>query len=86
MNNQNKLFEPALMKEAFKQSFIKLHPAKMFRNPVMFTVWLGTIVMAGVCIWVALGEQNQGSFLYNLIVTIILFKTLLFANFAEAIA
>lgn len=85
-NNKNKLFEPALVNEALKQSFIKLHPAKMFRNPVMFMVWIGTLVMAGVCVWIVLGEQSQGSFAYNLIVTIILFATLLFANFAEAIA
>lgn len=85
-NNKNKLFEPALMNEALKQSFIKLHPAKMFRNPVMFMVWIGTLVMAAVCVWIAFGEQSQGSFAYNLIVTVILFATLLFANFAEAIA
>lgn len=85
-NNKNKLFEPALMNEALKQSFIKLHPAKMFRNPVMFMVWIGTLVMAAVCVWIAFGEQSQGSFAYNLIVTVILYATLLFANFAEAIA
>ncbi len=84
--NNNKLFQADLVNEALKQSFIKLNPAKMFRNPVMFMVWLGTIVMAGVCIWIAAGEQRQGSLLYNIIVTIVLFKTLLFANFAEAIA
>lgn len=85
-NSNNKLLQPGLMKEAFKQSFIKLHPAKMFRNPVMFMVWVGTLVMAGVCIWIATGEQSQGSLAYNIIVTAVLFITLLFANFAEAIA
>ena len=88
MNNQssNKLFEQGQVSEALKQSFIKLNPVTMFRNPVMFAVWIGTIIMAGVCIWIATGEKNQGSFLYNIIVTFILFITLLFANFAEAIA
>ncbi|GGP02082.1 potassium-transporting ATPase ATP-binding subunit [Cloacibacterium rupense] len=85
-NNQNKLFQPELINEALKQSFIKLHPAKMILNPVMFMVWVGTLVMAGVCVWIALGESSQGSLVYNLIVTFILFLTLLFANFAEAIA
>jgi K+-transporting ATPase ATPase B chain len=85
-NNSNTLFQKGLVAEALKESFIKLSPAKMFRNPVMFMVWVGTWVMAGVSIWVALGEQSQGSLLYNLIVTAILFITLLFANFAEAIA
>ncbi|MDP1841794.1 MAG: potassium-transporting ATPase subunit KdpB [Sediminibacterium sp.] len=88
MNNQssNNLFEKSQVSVALKQSFIKLNPATMFRNPVMFAVWIGTIVMAGVCIWIGTGEKNQGSLIYNIIVTVILFITLLFANFAEAIA
>jgi K+-transporting ATPase ATPase B chain len=82
----NKLFEPELVKEAFKQSFIKLNPKIMFRNPVMFTVEIGTVVMLIVSIWILLGDKTQGSFLYNFIVFLVLFITLLFANFAEAIA
>jgi len=84
--SSNKLFESSLVNEALKQSFIKLHPKTMFRNPVMFCVWVGTIVMAAVCVWIATGEKNQGSLAYNIIVTAILLITLLFANFAEAIA
>lgn len=86
MKKNNNLFQPELMNEALKQSFIKLNPAKMILNPVMFMVWVGTLVMTGVCVWIALGENNQGSLVYNLIVTFVLFLTLLFANFAEAIA
>ncbi len=82
----NKLFESKLVKEALKQSFSKLNPRIMFRNPVMFTVEIGTAVMLGVCIWILCGETKQGSLIYNLIVTGVLFITLLFANFAEAIA
>jgi len=85
-NTENKLFQKDLVLEALKESFLKLHPVKMYRNPVMFTVWIGTAVMAAVCIWVMTGEQNQGSLIYNLIVTAILLLTLLFANFAEGIA
>ena len=84
--NNNNLFQAELVNEALKQSFIKLHPAKMFRNPVMFMVYIGTLVMAGVCVWIAAGETSQGSLIYNIIVTAILLITLLFANFAEAIA
>ncbi|MBV6878738.1 potassium-transporting ATPase subunit KdpB [Epilithonimonas ginsengisoli] len=84
--NQNNLFQADLVNEALKQSFIKLNPSKMFRNPVMFMVWIGTLVMAGVCVWIALGEKDQGSLIYNIIVTAVLFITLLFANFAEGIA
>ena len=82
----NKLFESKLVKEALMHSFVKLNPRIMFRNPVMFTVEIGTAVMLGVCIWIMTGEKNQGSLVYNLIVTGVLFITLLFANFAEAIA
>ncbi len=84
--SSNKIFQGGLVNEALKQSFIKLHPKTMFRNPVMFCVWVGTLVMAAVSIWIAAGEKNQGSLAYNTIVTAILLVTLLFANFAEAIA
>src|ERR1700712_2159487 len=85
-NQSNKLFEASLVKEALKQSFIKLNPRIMFRNPVMFTVEIGTVVMLAVCIWIMTGEKSQGGLAYNLIITAVLFITLLFANFAEAIA
>ena len=42
--------------------------------------------MFGVCIWIASGETSQGSLAYNIAISAILFITLLFANFAEAIA
>jgi len=82
----SKLFEPALVREAIRQSFIKLNPRILFRNPVMFTVEIGTAVMLAVCIWILAGEHSQGSLVYNLLIFLILFVTLLFANFAEAIA
>ncbi|HLZ88697.1 MAG TPA: potassium-transporting ATPase subunit KdpB [Puia sp.] len=82
----NKLFEPALVKEALKHSFVKLNPVILFRNPVMFTVEIGTVIMLFVCIWIMAGEHSQGSLVYNLLVFAVLFITILFANFAEAIA
>jgi K+-transporting ATPase ATPase B chain len=85
-NNDNKLFDGPLMREAFKQSFVKLNPAIMYKNPVMFTVEISTAVMLAVCIWIMTGQKSQGSLAYNLIVFAVLFLTLLFANFAEAIA
>ena len=82
----NKLFESSLVKEALKQSFTKLDPRIMMRNPVMFTVEIGTAIMLIVCIWIFAGEKSQGSLIYNFAIFFILFVTLLFANFAEAIA
>src|SRR5664279_2422614 len=81
-----RLFESSLVKEALGQSFIKLNPRIMFRNPVMFTVEICTAVMLAVCIWIFLGEKSQGALAYNIIVFAVLLLTLLFANFAEAIA
>jgi potassium-transporting ATPase ATP-binding subunit len=85
-NKDNKLFEPALVKEALKDSFRKLNPKSMVHNPVMFTVEIGTAIMFVVCIWIIAGEKSQGGLAYNLTVFAVLLLTLLFANFAEAIA
>lgn len=85
-NKSNSLFESKQVKEALVQSFVKLNPKVMFKNPVMFTVEIGTAIMFIVCIAILMGAQNQGSFIYNFVVFLILFITLLFANFAEAIA
>ena len=81
------LFPRELVIESLKQSFVKLNPKTMFRNPIMFIVEIVTFVMLFVTIWsAATGDHTQGSFGYNMLVFIVLFVTLLFANFAEAIA
>jgi K+-transporting ATPase ATPase B chain len=81
------LFQKELVNEALKQSFVKLNPRSMLHNPVMFTVELGTIVMAIVSANILIThDKSQGTFLYNLVVTLILLLTVLFANFAEALA
>lgn len=83
----NKLFPKALVTESLKQSFIKLHPRLMIKNPVMFTVEIGTAVMLIVTLYTMItGDLSQGSKGYNLAVFIVLLLTVLFANFAEAIA
>lgn len=89
MNNNkvNNLLDPAVLKTALKASFIKLHPAVMIKNPVMFTVELGTAVMLAVIAYTILSKDStEGALWYNITVFIILFLTVLFANFAEAIA
>jgi len=83
----NKLFSKELILTALKESFVKLNPAVMVKNPVMFTVEVGTVIMIVLSVILAFNpDEIQGSFLYNLLITIILFLTILFANFAEAIA
>jgi K+-transporting ATPase ATPase B chain len=85
-SNTASLFQPELVKQALKQSFIKLNPSSLIKNPVMFTVEIGTAIMLCVCVWILTGETSQGSLAYNVTIFFILLFTLLFANFAEAIA
>ncbi|MBL7955194.1 MAG: potassium-transporting ATPase subunit KdpB [Flavobacteriales bacterium] len=86
-NKTTSLFPAEQVREALVQSFVKLSPRTMLRNPVMFTVEIGTFIMLLVTLYTAFsGDGSQGSFGYNLTVLLILFVTLLFANFAEAIA
>jgi K+-transporting ATPase ATPase B chain len=82
-----KLFQKDLVMDALKHSFIKLNPAVLIKNPVMFVVEIGTVIMLVASFLVLLfPDEVQGSFLYNFAITIILFITVLFANFAEALA
>jgi K+-transporting ATPase ATPase B chain len=86
MRQSSSLFPREIVLEALKQSFVKLRPSIMFRNPVMFAVYLCTIVMLFVCIRILAGEHTQGGLAYNIVILSVLFITVLFANFAEAIA
>src|SRR5678809_336344 len=82
-----KLFDPELIGVSVKQSFLKLNPALMIKNPVMFTVEIATAVMLAVTIFQAVtGDKTQGALWYNITVFFILLITVLFANFAEALA
>ena len=84
----NSLFENGMIKNSIKQSVRKLDPRTMIKNPVMFFVEICTTIMAAVTILsiASKGSAVLGHFGYNLTVFIVLLITLLFANFAEAIA
>ncbi len=85
-NNRNKsLFGREQIKESIKQSFVKLNPRLLIKNPIMFTVEVCTFIMFIVMLY-SIIANGQGSPIYNALVFAILFATLLFANFAEAIA
>ncbi|MCG6134090.1 MAG: potassium-transporting ATPase subunit KdpB [Nostoc sp. LLA-1] len=77
-----------LYTRAFQQAFAKLSPANMIKNPVMFVVWLGTIVTALMTIAPNIFGPTPGENprLFNALITLILFATIVFANFAEAVA
>ncbi len=79
------LFDPALLKPAVVESFRKLAPQVQWRNPVMFVVYVGAIVTTGL--WAqALGGQGEAPAGFILAIALWLWFTLLFANFAEALA
>ena len=84
-SDKNTLFQGDQVRDALKQSFIKLDPRILVRNPVMFTVEIGTVVMLVVTAF-SLSNAGQGSFGYNFTIFLVLLFTVLFANFAEAIA
>ena len=84
-NKSASLFQKEQVIESLKQSFVKLNPRMMIKNPIMFTVEVATAVMFFVTLY-SIVNASQGSFGYNIAVFVILFVTLLFANFAEAIA
>jgi K+-transporting ATPase ATPase B chain len=80
------LFAPHLMKAALKQSFIMLRPDIQWKNPVMFVVEVGTVLTLIYTVAVLFGFQSQASFGYLLALDIWLFLTVVFANFASALA
>ena len=79
------LFPKEQVIASLKQSFVKLDPRMMIKNPIMFMVEICTVIMFVVMLY-SVSNSSQGSFAYNACVFVILFITLLFANFAEAIA
>ncbi|MBW4448307.1 MAG: potassium-transporting ATPase subunit KdpB [Spirirestis rafaelensis WJT71-NPBG6] len=73
---------------AVKDAFVKLNPKYAIKNPVMFLVWVGTIITLLVTIDPYLFGQVPGENLqrFNGLITGILFFTVWFGNFAEAVA
>lgn len=87
MNNDKPLvlLDPALVKPALVGAFAKLNPRVQLRNPVMFVVYIGSIVttLLGLQALQGQGEAPAG---FILAVAVWLWFTVLFANFAEALA
>src|SRR5512139_2007680 len=79
------LFERAIVKQALWESFTKLAPKQQLRNPVMFVVWVGAIVTTLLFIQ-ALGGHGEAPAEFILTISLWLWFTVLFANFAEALA
>ncbi|WP_175700147.1 potassium-transporting ATPase subunit KdpB [Burkholderia ambifaria] len=79
------MFDPALLRPAIVDSFKKLTPRTQFRNPVMFCVYVGSILTT--ILWIAaLVGQAEAPAGFILAIALWLWFTVLFANFAEALA
>jgi K+-transporting ATPase ATPase B chain len=79
------LFERAIVKQAVLDSFKKLSPRQQMKNPVMFVVWVGSVLTTAL-FFQALFGHGEAPTGFILAVTLWLWFTVLFANFAEALA
>src|SRR6185312_11703551 len=80
MAKQKAVWEWKIVKRAQWDSVVKLNPRKMMGNPVMFVVEIGSVITT------VLLFKHSGAFKFNLQITLWLWFTVLFANFAEAMA
>jgi potassium-transporting ATPase ATP-binding subunit len=79
------LFEPGIVKRALLDAVKKLNPVHQLRNPVMFTVWVGSVLTSLLYVQALMGKgEAPASFI--LAIALWLWFTLIFANFAEAMA
>ena len=79
------LFDPPMVRRAIKDAFVKLNPRQVAKNPVMFVVEIGSILTTLLIIR-DIAQGNTGHMLFTVQVTLWLWFTVLFANFAEAMA
>ena len=78
------LFDPEIMRRAIRESFLKLNPAKVAKNPVMFVVEVGAALTTVFVIKDAF--SGAGGTLFGIQIALWLWFTVVFANFAEAMA
>src|SRR6202451_306365 len=84
MAEKQSLWNPAILRQSALDSFRKLDPRLMVKNPVMLVVEIGSVLTSVLLIQGVV--THQGSFAFNLQITLWLWFTVLFANFAEAMA
>ena len=84
--NGTKFVTRDILKSSIIGSFQKLDPRYMVKNPVMFVVEIGCVITLLLTFFPTLFGGNETYRIYNGIVTVVLFITVLFANFAESVA
>ena len=77
------LFDPAIVRRALLDSIVKLSPRRMMKNPVMFLVEVGAVLTTVLLIP---GLSKHVDYLFQTQITLWLWATVFFANFAEAVA
>lgn len=86
-DKNKKFITKDILKSSIINAFIKLNPRYMVKNPVMFVVEVGLLVTILLSIFPnVFGGNSEDLRIYNIIVSVILFITLFFANFSEAVA
>jgi potassium-transporting ATPase ATP-binding subunit len=85
MARQSKLVEPQILRGAVVDSFVKLNPRALMRNPVMFVVGVGS-VLTTIIFFRDVGTSSTSENVFGGLVALFLWLTVLFANFAEAVA
>src|SRR5438876_9758704 len=78
------LFDPEILRRATKEAFVKLNPRIVAKNPVMFVVEVGAALTTVIVVKDAV--TGAGGLLFGVQITLWLWFTVLFANFAEAMA
>jgi potassium-transporting ATPase ATP-binding subunit len=86
LSRRKGLFAPDLLKTALAQSFLMLRPDIQWKNPVMFVVEVGTVLSILYTVAKVCGYSSQASLGYLISLDVWLFLTVLFANFASALA
>ncbi|NNU75648.1 potassium-transporting ATPase subunit KdpB [Clostridium estertheticum] len=85
--SKKKIITGDILKDAIKGAFIKLNPKYMMKNPVMFVVEIGFVITLFLTFFpYVFGDKGENIRGYNGLVSFILLITVLFANFAEAVA
>ena len=79
------LFDPKILRQAALDAFRKLDPRRMVRNPVMFVVFVGSLLTTGLFLQAVVGKGEAPAG-FILAIALWLWFTVLFANFAEAMA
>jgi K+-transporting ATPase ATPase B chain len=83
-SKRSSLFDGKIVRRAFVDALVKLNPRALMRNPVMFVVEIGSVLTTALLISNLV--QHRGDFRFDVQITLWLWFTILFANFAEAMA